>query len=58
MNNLPKITGSGWKFEPARVDGDVEEFDPNEPLDFSLIDEANEEINKAQKSEGEDWWRK
>ena len=53
-------TGSGWKFgeEVPRALPEEPGFDPNEPLNFDLIDEANKEENEAQEEEGRDWWRK
>lgn len=55
-----KNTGTGWSFEPIKINDEFvdEDFDPNEIINFDLIDEANEEINKAQKQEAKDWWKK
>ncbi len=61
MSGQTKITGSGWSFGPTKINDDKfvdAKFDPNETLDFSLIDELNKEENKAQKAEGKDWWKK
>ncbi len=56
---MKNTTGSGWKFEVREInDNPAADFDPNEVLNFDLIDEANEEINKAQKEEAKDWWKK
>lgn len=56
-----KITGSGWSFGPTKIEDDefvAVDFDPNEPLDFDLIDELNGEENKAQEADGKNWWKK
>lgn len=56
-----KTTGSGWTFGPTKINDEKlvdEKFDPSEVLDFGLIDELNEEENKAQEAEGKDWWKK
>lgn len=56
-----KITGSGWQMTKVSDEELITPdfgFDPNEPLDFGIIDEINKEENKAQEAEAKDWWRK
>lgn len=61
MSGQTKTTGSGWSFGPTKVNDNkfvAADFNANEPLNFDLIDEINEDENKAQEAEGKDWWKK